>query len=50
MFVAMAIAVMMLVNGCRTEYYENGNIKSEGFCLGTAGGNDISLIKVQGKE
>ena len=52
-WVTVAIVVLLLMlstTGCRTEYYESGEVKSEGFCLGTAGGDEINLIKFDSKD
>jgi hypothetical protein len=49
---ACAIVVVLMLSSCKTEYYENGTIKSDGFNLGTTGKGNYSLIsfEVSGKE
>jgi hypothetical protein len=44
------VITLLAVSGCRTEYYESGEVKSEGFHLGTQGLGEYYLIKFDAKE
>ena len=44
---AVLVTVVLFLSGCKTEYYENGNIKSEGFHLGTTGKGNYSVISFE---
>jgi hypothetical protein len=48
--VAVLVTVVLFFSGCRTEYYESGEVKSEGFHLGTQGLGEYYLIKFDAKE
>ena len=47
---AVAIVVLLLMSGCRTEYYESGKVKSEGWNLGTQGLGSYSIISIHATE
>jgi hypothetical protein len=46
----LLILLIVLISGCYTDYYESGRVKSEGFTLGTQGGDRFSVINVESKE
>ena len=49
-WVTVAVVVLLLMlstTGCRTEYYESGKVKSEGFHLGTTGKGNYSVISFE---
>jgi hypothetical protein len=48
--ILLMLLPVMLLTGCKTEWYESGQMKSYAFTLGTAGKDNISLINVQEKE
>ena len=51
LWIILALVITLLaVSGCRTEYYESGKVKSEGFHLGTQGLGEYYLIKFDAKE
>lgn len=46
-FVFILAISFIIMYGCRTEYYEDGKIKSQGFNLGTQGKGSYGLIVIQ---
>ena len=51
-YFSMAVIVVITLilsgfTGCRTEYYQNGDVKSEGFHLGTTGKGTYGVIVVE---
>ena len=46
LWIILALAIVLILSGCRTEYYESGKVKSEGFSLGSQGLGNYSILSV----